>query len=324
MPPKPVVLDTDIGTDVDDALALVLAARSPELSLLSVTTVGGRPRVRALIASRLLALIGREEVPVAAGLARALPSRRFDPFLPDGLWMGHEGEGLLGPDERESPGDGDGDGVAALAGSVRAAASASVVAIGPCTNVASALAGDPGLGRDVAEVVAMGGVVRRPSGRAALSPYAEFNFNADREAAAALLAADVPMTLVPAEVTTQSFLTQADVEDLRSSGDPGAVALAGLLDVWAPVFQRVVGAVLGPEVIAEDWVCQLHDPMTVLTMTSPHLFAFEDVRIGFGEEDGAFVTTESDDGRPVRLVVDADFAAVRREVVSRLVGEEAA
>ena len=65
--PVPVVLDTDIGTDVDDALALALALASPEIDLIGVTVVDGNVEVRAEIAARLLGMAGRSDVPVFVG-----------------------------------------------------------------------------------------------------------------------------------------------------------------------------------------------------------------------------------------------------------------
>jgi inosine-uridine nucleoside N-ribohydrolase len=63
----PIILDTDIGTDVDDALALTLAVRSPEIDILAVTTVGVDVHLRGRIARKLLRVLGRDEIPVAAG-----------------------------------------------------------------------------------------------------------------------------------------------------------------------------------------------------------------------------------------------------------------
>lgn len=82
------VLDTDIGADVDDALALAYALRHPGLDLRAVTIVSGDPVLRARIAGKLLALAGRTNVPVAAGLPCPAPTGRSP-------WMGHEGKGQL-------------------------------------------------------------------------------------------------------------------------------------------------------------------------------------------------------------------------------------
>ena len=71
----PIILDTDIGTDVDDALALALAVRSPEIDILAVTTVGVDACLRGRIARKLLRVLGRDEIPVAAGCGHRLDGK---------------------------------------------------------------------------------------------------------------------------------------------------------------------------------------------------------------------------------------------------------
>ena len=89
-----ILLDTDIGSDVDDAMALCFALRSPEIALEGVTTVYGDVGLRARIAMKLIALSGAGAIPVRAGIARPLLRER--PVH----WMGHEGEGILTDDDR--------------------------------------------------------------------------------------------------------------------------------------------------------------------------------------------------------------------------------
>src|ERR1700693_6349982 len=67
--PEKIIIDTDIGDDVDDAFALALAVRSPELQVLGVTTTFGGTEARAKIADRFLGEVGRAEIPVLAGKA---------------------------------------------------------------------------------------------------------------------------------------------------------------------------------------------------------------------------------------------------------------
>src|SRR5918996_1436600 len=90
----PLILDTDIGTDVDDALALAFALRHPEIELVAVTTVADDVVKRADIATKLLRIAGRDDVPVAPGVGWEQPpaGRRS--------WFGHEGEGLLDDTDR--------------------------------------------------------------------------------------------------------------------------------------------------------------------------------------------------------------------------------
>ena len=97
MSAREILLDTDIGTDVDDALALALILAVPEkLALAAVTTVAGDTAVRARVASRLLAAGGRPDIEVCAGAGEALARSSFH-------WAGHE-EGAIaaGPDAADA------------------------------------------------------------------------------------------------------------------------------------------------------------------------------------------------------------------------------
>src|SRR5579871_4091962 len=89
--PLPLVLDTDIGTDIDDVYALILAAVSPECDLRAVTVVNCDVHLRARLARHILDLLGRRDVPVSMGASLSLtPGERRG-------WMGHEGLGLSLP-----------------------------------------------------------------------------------------------------------------------------------------------------------------------------------------------------------------------------------
>jgi len=92
-PPTKLLLDTDVGTDVDDALAIGLAVASSELELRAVTTVSGDVHLRGRIAKNLLTLAGRADVPVAGGVREPLLRQR------NFFWLGHEGRGIVNGDE---------------------------------------------------------------------------------------------------------------------------------------------------------------------------------------------------------------------------------
>src|SRR4051812_17362668 len=92
--PIPLVLDTDIGTDADDAIALAWAALDPRIDLLAVTTVNGPVELRAAMARVVLDQAGRADVPVAAGAPVGL-SGRGHATMP--MRWGHEGEGVRLP-----------------------------------------------------------------------------------------------------------------------------------------------------------------------------------------------------------------------------------
>ena len=147
-----VVLDTDIGTDVDDALALSVLLGSPEIDLVAVTTVYGDTLLRARMVTRLLALADRTDVAVRAGL-RETPTGR------DIYWAGHEGATMADLDS-EVVVDAD-DPTAAirlLVDTVRGnPGKVTVLAVGPLTNIGAAITLDPAFATDVAEIAIMGG-----------------------------------------------------------------------------------------------------------------------------------------------------------------------
>jgi hypothetical protein len=152
MTKQKIILDTDIGTDVDDAWALATVLGSPELDLLGVTTVYGDTALRASIARTLLILAGRADIPVACGQERPLPG------APAVYWPGHEGRGLLrfdGSDPQDFHPLPASDFIIEM--SHRYAGELLLVAIAPLTNVAMALRRDPSLVRWLQGVVLMGG-----------------------------------------------------------------------------------------------------------------------------------------------------------------------
>jgi purine nucleosidase len=321
-----ILLDTDIGTDVDDAIALLLAVRSPEIELASVTTVSARTEVRAALARRLLALAGRPSVPVAAGISRSLPSDRFGEFLPGGLWFGHEGRGVLSDAEISRAPDADGE--AAIAQIVRILSAAdephTVVTIGPVGNVALALDREPSIAENIARIVIMGGcVMGMPKlGDVEMPPIAEFNLNADREAAYRVLHTAIPITLVPVEVTLRTYFEEQDVAALRATNEPASKALANLIDHWVPIYREMTAGVTEGTSPTRKWVCHLHDPLALLAVVNPALLEFSDVCINVEEEDGVLRTRSAPDGSvTVRVAVDTDPEAVRRFVMERVSGQ---
>ena len=234
--PIPIVVDTDIGADPDDALALLLALASPEVELVGVTVVDGDVDLRAAMAARLLGMAGRPDIPVVKGRRRPLGPGRGPTML------GTEGHGLL---------DVDYAGAAApildaaapewLVASSRHAPF-HLVAIGPPTNVAAALRLDPDFARRVTGLTIMGGALavagfppawQRAIQGGALDP-AGFDHNTASDPEAALICArsGIPTTWVPIEVTLHAPLRHTSRDRFRDAGGELGPALARMLDVW--------------------------------------------------------------------------------------------
>jgi pyrimidine-specific ribonucleoside hydrolase len=208
----PIVLDCDPGHD--DAIALLLALASPELDLLGVTTTYGNQTLEKTTtnALRVLELVGRGDVPVAAGADRPL-----DRELVVAAHV-HGESGLDGPALPEASGAPTSeDAVAFIAERLDAAAApVTMVATGPLTNVARYLAthGSNGIDR----IVLMGGAIAEGN----FTPAAEFNIWCDPEAAAAVFASGLDLTMLGLDVTHQALLGAAVEERLRAAGRIGS------------------------------------------------------------------------------------------------------
>jgi purine nucleosidase len=246
----PLILDTDIGTDADDALALAFALRHPEIDLRAVTTVSGDTVRRGHIAKKLLRLAGRDDIEVAAGdPAEYRQGSRS-------AWMGHEGDGLLAPGETLplSPRDA----VTLIVEECGAGVAMQIATVGMQTNVAAAAERDPELPRRVARLAVMGGVFApvRFLG-IGLEPTVDHNLNVDPSAAVRALNAGFRTLYVPCDVTFGAWLERRHLDALRG-GDALCRALAQQVDVWTRVLRRRAG-----ERLPEDCVALLHDPLTV-------------------------------------------------------------
>ncbi|BCW49960.1 nucleoside hydrolase [Arthrobacter sp. StoSoilB13] len=196
-----IILDTDIGSDVDDALALALIFGSPEAELLGVTTVYGDTLLRARLAKRFGKLSGRD-IAVYQGIASPKSGREV-------WWPGHEGslhEGL--PQEIIESED-------AVAYLVREVANhpgeIDVMAIGPLTNIAAALEADPAFERNVRHLWIMGGAFG--------TGETEHNFRSDDQAARTVFASSLNITVTGLEVTRQVEMRRDQLE-LIAAGRP--------------------------------------------------------------------------------------------------------
>jgi inosine-uridine nucleoside N-ribohydrolase len=223
---RKLILDCDTGTD--DAVAIMLAALHPDLELLAVTTVNGNVEVARCTDNslRTLDLIGRGDIPVYEGLAR--PIVRADFPTPRALKRDPKVHlaTLPFPDARsvKQP-------LSAPEFLVHAFAERPgeivLVAVGPLSNLAAALALDPAFAGNVAELIIMGGAIDKSNA----TPSAEFNIWADPEASAMVMEAAFPkITLVPLDATHQALISFKQCAALRALGSPAGEAAATLVE----------------------------------------------------------------------------------------------
>ncbi len=280
-----IVLDTDMGSDVDDALCLALALASPELELVAITHVGRESRLRARISRKLLELAGRKEIPVYAGCR--VPVLGGDGFS----WFGHEGVGILEPGEEPAPEHE--HGVSALARLLRAHDDLELVAVGPLTNLALALMLDPDLAGRIRALTVMGGHIRRVAyGGHVFEPGVDYNLCSDPHAAYVVLRSGVATRLVTADVTLQTWLTARDLERFESRGTPFHDALAEAIRIWTPLQKRIFGSA-GCEV-EDDNIAFLHDPLALVSVHDESFCTFEELEIEPAIERRLLHTREQD------------------------------
>lgn len=218
-PRIPVILDTDIGGDIDDTWALALLLQSPELELKLVTTVSGDTTYRAKVAARLLATGGRGDVAIGIGL----PSDGLD--APQGHWVAdYELNSYPGPLHQ--------DGVGALIDAImHTHQNITLISIGPATNIAAALAREPRIAQR-ARFVGMHGSLRRGYGGSQVV-VPEYNVKADPEAFRAVLNASWEITITPLDTCG---IVQLSGEPYRAVRDcPGRLAQALIKNyrIWA-------------------------------------------------------------------------------------------
>lgn len=308
---KPIILDTDIGTDVDDAIALAFAAAAPELELVGVTTVHADAPLRARIARRILALAGRSSVPVVAGAS--MPLRM--PLPPNFTWMprlrGHEGLGILSADERVPTADLHANADDAAEFIIRAAAARrgelTLVAIGALTNIARALQLEPQLSDWISDLILMGGTVYAE--RFPFPPMLETNLNADPEASRIVFASGIPLTIVPMEVTTQVFFTPEMRAAMRGWNHTLTNTLVTLMEQMLDGMTELsVEAGLDQDFYQGRTF--LHDPLAIYAAIATHYIGVRRMHVAYEIIDQVVRTMPYAERAPnCRVCVDIDAPA---------------
>jgi purine nucleosidase len=273
---KKIMIDCDVG--VDDALALMLAFRSPELEVKAVTAVSGNVPLETGFANiqKVLSLLRPQQRPwIARGADRPLrgePVYAYSVHGQDGL-----GGAKIGRSEEEwwqiFPGGAD---ELIRETARRYPGETTLIAIAPLTNLALGLQKDPQGMRQLKEVVIMGGAVRT-KGNA--TPYAEFNIFVDPLAAEIVFASGLPITLVPLDVTHQVYLSSRIMEDrVRPTHNSFSKF----------VIEAIGYESAGSQLRAGSQVFHLHDPLAVGVAIDPNLVSRERLSITVETQPGEF------------------------------------
>ncbi len=294
----PVILDVDTG--IDDAMALALALRSPELDLVAVTTLAGNVNVDRTTANTLAVLdyLGAETVPVHRGASHALARPHADAiYFHDESGLG---SAVLPPSRR---------GVAPLRGPAAIIAYAverpgeiTLICTGPLTNLSIALNVAPELSGLLRQVIVMGGAFRVPGN---VTPHAEYNIWADPEAAHHVFGTPLPdLTAIGLDVTHQTSLSRETWERAEATGQHGTPA---------KVVAEVNRAVFLEKGRSGSY---LHDPLTVGAVIDPSLLRHDRAAVRVTREDAELGRTRmvGEGSTMVAAEVDAErFVAMFEE-----------
>ncbi|MBO1680648.1 nucleoside hydrolase [Bittarella massiliensis (ex Durand et al. 2017)] len=271
--PKKVILDVDTGPD--DAVAIIAAPLAPELDVVGICTVNGNREVALTTDNtlRVKALMG-SDVPVYRGCEYPLVStltpgrrpgipRREGQIRPTGSRI--QGDHLPFPatDLTEEPEPA----VTWLVDTLlHAEEKITLVPVGPLTNLAVALRAAPRIAEHIEEIVLMGGGHRIQN----TTPVAEYNVWVDPEALEVVLQSGCKVMVVPLDATMECYLTQADADEIRGFGGPGAEAVALLVDEWLRDYRDDPAMKGCPGVPIHDAlaVCALLEP-SILTDVRP-------------------------------------------------------
>jgi len=295
------IIDTDIGDDIDDLQALTLALVSPEVELLAVTTVCGDTHRRARLARLLLEAGERSEVPVAPGAG--------SPLLSPGRGSKFDGHNLDLNGVRREPVD---TPAAVLLSQLihQHQGDVALVTLGALTNVALALGLDPRLPGKVSRYSLMGGCF---CSQPQLHLHVEYNVGCDPEAAAVVCGAGFDLTIVGLDITTQVELTRDHLDPLRTSSHPLAKIYVDAVEDYLSVRGRA---------------CNVpHDALTLAAMLRPELIDTEPLEVRV-ELQGRYTRGVTISGRriadegvglvPARVVVAVDGPGFREFYLERL------
>jgi len=241
-----ILIDTDIGDDVDDALAIALALKSTELEVVGITTVYKNTSLRTQLVQQLLQVMGAEHIPVATGIGQPIRNKVDDTAIP------HQCRHM----KTAYPPNCSLHAVELILETLRKDPDTVLVPIGPFTNIAIAAKLAPELIAR-SRIVAMGGAFG--------AVYPEYNIMCDPEAANIVLSSGARVELVGLDVTVKCVLSKEEIERIYSCSGAVERYLCSLIDIW--LHTSISGKVT------------LHDPLAIAYLIDPGLLDMQSVPV---------------------------------------------
>lgn len=240
-----IIIDTDIGDDIDDALAIALALNSPELELIGITTVYKNTLLRARIAQSILKVMECETIPVVQGLANPFICEVDTDEIPCQFYKEME---ELAPKYNGDAVDFIIDKTMSEPGNV------TLVAIGALTNIAATIERQPEIKKCIKRIVLMGG--------AYFVHINEYNIACDPEAAKIVFNSGIPIVAVGLDVTIKCSLKDKELNRIKGSKAPIAKLLSEMVGLYNNKHK--------------EWPVYLHDPLAIAVMIDNTLVNMEE------------------------------------------------
>ncbi len=284
------ILDTDIGTDVDDAWALALCLASKEIDLLGVTLVHADLETRAKIALKMLKLAGRVDVPVYKGLSETLTQggRIY--------WAGHEGTETDFSDIEELPiREGGVDFI--IESAERYPGELIVCSIGPMTNIGAAILSNPDAMKRI-NMLAIMGTTYQDEGQNVAAP--EHNACIDPTSTKIVMESSIPALVVGLNVTTKVMVRKSDLNLVENS------QLGKYLADMTRQYYRICG---------RDFT-YMHDPLAVAAIIDRSIVKTHKM-VAEVLDDGRVAYTHASDST-LDVCVDVDVDTFENMLISRI------
>lgn len=309
---KKVILDLDTG--IDDALAIFYCLGSPELELIGITGTYGNVQVAQGVRNALaiLALCGRDDVPVFLGEPHALSKKSFEVMEISEFIHGKNGIGNVEiPDAERQP-----ESMSAVDFIIESAHTYQkdllYIPTGPQTNIATALRKDPSIKDKIGRMILMGGALTVPGN---VHPWAEANINQDPEAANESFRSGLPATMIGLDVTLQTLLTYKETQAWRDLNTPQGAFVADMTDYYIKAYETTAPYLGG---------CGLHDPLAVGVAADPSLVKCLDINMKVDTEDpvrGRTIGNEmklNDFDKSMKVAVEVDVPRFLDEFMTRI------
>lgn len=298
------LIDTDIGSEVEDAMALSLAIASGKIEVIGVTTVTGDTNFRAQVAKKILSLLGKKKTPVIPGLGnpKTMKGWEYSTFL--------DKDEKIKIDLKISASD------FIIDILTRSPKQIILAGIGPLINIAEALDKDPTIIQKVKKVVLMGGMINPPNFDGKKIPRGfEYNFCTDPFSAEKVLNAGFPLVLLPGDITfsQNNPWSAKELTKLKKINHPIINFLMKVNDVWMVEFKKILQKANLPLVFTQAWI---NDTLLMAYLLKPEFFETKKKIFQWQLPDKYPRFIKSNTGIRMEIITKVDFPAVKKFIIN--------